>query len=147
MPLPEIAMGQNFCCNWREPIYSWWLWMISVPGTATTICSLTCCKNNCDPEYDENIPALHRQASQWYAQNGSPREAVAHALKTEDWDFAATVIEEFVLDLIQHGEMNPGTALGEFFAGRNYPHHAQSCAWHRPGPLPNMLPWRWRKIY
>ncbi len=55
--------------------------------------------------YSEQIATLHRQASQWYAQAGSAREAVAHALNTDDWDFAAAQVEEFVLDLIQHGEM------------------------------------------
>ncbi len=55
--------------------------------------------------YPALLPELHRRASQWHAQAGSSREAVAHALNTEDWDFAAPQVEKHVLGLIQHGEI------------------------------------------
>jgi LuxR family maltose regulon positive regulatory protein len=51
------------------------------------------------------LPDLHRRASRWYAQAGYLQEAVAHALNGEDWDFAASQIEDHVLGLIQQGEM------------------------------------------
>ena len=53
----------------------------------------------------EQLPELHRRASSWYAQSGLPSESVAHALKTQDWNFAAIRIEEYVLDMIQIGEI------------------------------------------
>jgi LuxR family maltose regulon positive regulatory protein len=52
-----------------------------------------------------SISTLHLRASQWYEQAGFIPEAVAHALQTGDWDFAATKIEAHVLGLIQRGEM------------------------------------------
>jgi LuxR family maltose regulon positive regulatory protein len=55
--------------------------------------------------YFDEIPALHIQASQWYAQHGFPIMAVRHALKSEDWAYAAELIEENILDVIQGGEM------------------------------------------
>lgn len=51
------------------------------------------------------LPELHRQASEWYAGAGFQSEAVTHALKTKDWDFAAARIEAYISTLIQHGEM------------------------------------------
>ncbi|MFN2234027.1 MAG: LuxR family transcriptional regulator, partial [Anaerolineales bacterium] len=56
-------------------------------------------------KFPEQIPEIHRLASQWHAQNGSPIEAVEHALKSNDREFAATQVEEFILALIQNGEM------------------------------------------
>lgn len=38
---------------------------------------------------------LHQRASDWFARNDLPHEAVTHALAVEDWSRAAAVIEEF----------------------------------------------------
>ena len=56
-------------------------------------------------KFPEQIPEIHLLASQWYAQNGFPVEAVEHALQSEDREFFATQVEEFILALIQNGEM------------------------------------------
>jgi LuxR family maltose regulon positive regulatory protein len=61
----------------------------------------------------DSIPVLHRQASQWYEQAGFIPEAVAHALKTGDYDFAAIQIEAHVMELIQRGEM---TLVGQWMS-------------------------------
>jgi LuxR family maltose regulon positive regulatory protein len=55
--------------------------------------------------FPEQIADIHRIASHWHAHNGLPIEAVEHALKSEDWEFAATQVEEFILALILNGEM------------------------------------------
>ena len=39
------------------------------------------------------IPGLHRRASEWYEQNGSRPDAIRHALLSEDFDWAAGLIE------------------------------------------------------
>ncbi|MCX6068073.1 MAG: LuxR C-terminal-related transcriptional regulator [Chloroflexi bacterium] len=44
-------------------------------------------------EQPEQVPALHRRASEWYAQNGSPADAIRHALAGEDFERAANLIE------------------------------------------------------
>jgi LuxR family transcriptional regulator, maltose regulon positive regulatory protein len=41
----------------------------------------------------DSVPELHRRASQWYEQNGSPTDAVRHALAAEDFERAARLIE------------------------------------------------------
>ncbi len=44
-------------------------------------------------EQPDYVPALHRRASEWYEQNGSPVDAIRHALAGEDLDRAANLIE------------------------------------------------------
>ncbi|MFI4983186.1 MAG: helix-turn-helix transcriptional regulator, partial [Nevskiales bacterium] len=39
------------------------------------------------------VPVLHRRASEWYAQNERPVEAVQHALAAEDFERAASLVE------------------------------------------------------
>jgi LuxR family transcriptional regulator, maltose regulon positive regulatory protein len=44
-------------------------------------------------EQPDHVPALHRCASEWYEQNGSPADAIRHALAGKDFDRAANLIE------------------------------------------------------
>jgi LuxR family maltose regulon positive regulatory protein len=44
-------------------------------------------------EQPERILALHRQASEWYEQNGLLADAIRHALAAEDFEWAAGLIE------------------------------------------------------
>jgi len=44
-------------------------------------------------EQPDHVPALHRYASEWYEQNGSPADAIRHALAGKDFDRAASLIE------------------------------------------------------
>jgi LuxR family maltose regulon positive regulatory protein len=44
-------------------------------------------------EQPELVPVLHRRASAWYEQNGSPEEAIRHALAGRDFERAAGLIE------------------------------------------------------
>ena len=44
----------------------------------------------------EWIPTLHDRASAWYKQNGFTDEAIEHALRAEDFERAAYLIEEHV---------------------------------------------------
>ncbi|MDH4187828.1 MAG: hypothetical protein OEV08_12615, partial [Nitrospira sp.] len=60
--------------------------------------------------YPDQIAELHRRASDWYANNGFPYEAITHALTIKDWTRAADVIERFSDELPMRGEMN--TRLG-----------------------------------
>ena len=39
------------------------------------------------------VPALHQRASEWYEYNGSPADAVRHALTAEDFERAAGLVE------------------------------------------------------
>ena len=44
----------------------------------------------------EQVAALHRRASRWYAARGSTSEAVGHALLAQDWERAVTLIEQVI---------------------------------------------------
>jgi len=52
----------------------------------------------------EQLPILHRRASEWYEQNGFIDEATAHALRAEDIVRVANLIEEHVDALWGRGE-------------------------------------------
>jgi len=43
--------------------------------------------------YPDRVPALHLRASEWYAQNGHPPDAISHALSANDFERAAGLIE------------------------------------------------------
>jgi LuxR family transcriptional regulator, maltose regulon positive regulatory protein len=44
-------------------------------------------------EQPDQVPALHRRASEWYEQNGSAADAIRHALAGGDFERAADLIE------------------------------------------------------
>jgi LuxR family maltose regulon positive regulatory protein len=44
-------------------------------------------------EQPDQVPALHRRASEWYEQNGSAADAIHHALTGADFERAAGLIE------------------------------------------------------
>ncbi len=44
-------------------------------------------------EQPGDVPDLHRRASAWYEQNGTPSEAIRHALAAEDFERAADLVE------------------------------------------------------
>ena len=44
-------------------------------------------------EQPDDVPDLHRRASEWYEQNGEPSEAIRHALAAGDFERAADLVE------------------------------------------------------
>ncbi|NIQ89361.1 MAG: hypothetical protein GWN93_09970, partial [Deltaproteobacteria bacterium] len=52
----------------------------------------------------DQVSTLHTRASEWYEQNGFIDEAIEHALRAEDFERAAYLIEEHVDALWQRGE-------------------------------------------
>jgi LuxR family maltose regulon positive regulatory protein len=44
-------------------------------------------------EQPDRVSTLHRRASEWYEHNGSPADAIRHALAAEDFERAAGLIE------------------------------------------------------
>ncbi len=52
----------------------------------------------------EWVPELHRRASVWHEQNGFLDEAIEHALHTQDFERAASLIEQHVDEIWQRGE-------------------------------------------
>lgn len=57
-------------------------------------------------EQPDQVPALHRRASEWYEQNGLTAEAIRHALSAQDFDRAAQLIER-VLPSMRQSRQEP----------------------------------------
>jgi LuxR family maltose regulon positive regulatory protein len=53
----------------------------------------------------DQVPGLHRRASEWCEQNGLMAEAVSHALAADDLEQAVHLIEGNALTMIYHGEL------------------------------------------
>jgi ATP/maltotriose-dependent transcriptional regulator MalT len=47
-------------------------------------------------EQPDQVPTLHRRASEWHEQNGSAADAIRHALDADDFERAADLIERAV---------------------------------------------------
>jgi LuxR family maltose regulon positive regulatory protein len=56
-------------------------------------------------EQSDQVPALHRRASEWYEQNGSPADAIRHALAGGDFERAANLIELAVPAMSRNRQM------------------------------------------
>jgi len=69
------------------------------------------------------IPGLHRRAARWYQQNGSPAQAVAHAVQISDGPLAAQiVIDELAIpDLLEPGSSSLADGLRQMFPPRELP--------------------------
>jgi LuxR family maltose regulon positive regulatory protein len=52
------------------------------------------------------VALLHRTASKWYAAHGFLSEAVEHALRTQDWEFAAALVEQQGIEAALRGEFS-----------------------------------------
>jgi LuxR family maltose regulon positive regulatory protein len=51
-------------------------------------------------EQPDRAPTLHRRASEWYERNGSPTDAIRHALAAEDFERAAGLVELAALEML-----------------------------------------------
>jgi LuxR family maltose regulon positive regulatory protein len=52
----------------------------------------------------DRTPELHRRASEWYAQNDLPAEAIHHALTARDYERAARLIQQNARAALMRGE-------------------------------------------
>ncbi|HET9927893.1 MAG TPA: tetratricopeptide repeat protein, partial [Rubrobacter sp.] len=51
-------------------------------------------------EQPDRAPTLHRRTSEWYERNGSPTDAIRHALAAEDFERAAGLVELAALEML-----------------------------------------------
>jgi LuxR family transcriptional regulator, maltose regulon positive regulatory protein len=63
-------------------------------------------------EAPDEVPALHRRASDWYAAAGRPLPAIDHALEARDWAGAASLLGEHWVTLYLEGA---GRSVRELF--------------------------------
>jgi LuxR family maltose regulon positive regulatory protein len=62
----------------------------------------------------DQVPALHRQASEWYEENGLIAEAVTHALAAGDVEQVARLVTGNALSMMDRGELT--TLVGQLNA-------------------------------
>jgi LuxR family maltose regulon positive regulatory protein len=65
-------------------------------------------------ERGDEVPLLHRRASQWYAENDLLADAIGHATAAADWKTAAVLIDRASPSLLSSGQVD--TLLGWFGA-------------------------------
>jgi LuxR family maltose regulon positive regulatory protein len=53
----------------------------------------------------DHMPALHRRASEWFARNGYPTEAIEHALAAQDPARAAWLVEQAAEGALMRSEI------------------------------------------
>ncbi|HEU0295309.1 MAG TPA: LuxR C-terminal-related transcriptional regulator [Anaerolineales bacterium] len=51
----------------------------------------------------EQIPALHRKASEWFEAEGYIPEAMKHAIASKDWDFVAALLDRQAYSMVIQG--------------------------------------------
>jgi LuxR family maltose regulon positive regulatory protein len=56
--------------------------------------------------YPDRAPSLHRAACEWLKAHAFLREAAGHAFKTQDWEYAATFVEQHSFTLIVHSDIS-----------------------------------------
>ncbi len=61
-------------------------------------------------EQPEQVPMLHRRASEWYERHGSTTDAIRHALAAEDFQRAADLVELAVPEMLRSRQ--EATVLG-----------------------------------
>ncbi len=80
----------------------------------------------------EHIPLLHTWAANWYAEHELPSEAIEHALKAEDFVYAADLIDKTIRRMYERHELQtlwrwlqalPLSVL------EDRPHTGLDCAW------------------
>ena len=54
----------------------------------------------------ERVASLHRAASEWHASHGFLRRAVRHAILTQDWEYAAAIVEQHGISMMMRGEVS-----------------------------------------
>lgn len=55
--------------------------------------------------YPDRAPELHRRAALWYKAEGRGHRAIRHALKAQDYELAADLLEEIARPMWQSGEI------------------------------------------
>ncbi|HJR78856.1 MAG TPA: LuxR C-terminal-related transcriptional regulator [Anaerolineales bacterium] len=55
--------------------------------------------------FPERVEELHRQASQWFEQNGMIPESIQHAFAMSDYETAANLISSLAPDYLKRGEL------------------------------------------
>ena len=70
----------------------------------------------------EQVPALHRQAAEWFVQHGQAADAIRHTQAAGDWPDAARLLADYSFSLTMDGQEQTVRALLQAFPpGADYP--------------------------
>jgi LuxR family maltose regulon positive regulatory protein len=61
-------------------------------------------RTRAEREIAGELPLLHARAARWYAERGESRDALEHAVASEDWDLAVEVVAGHWFDLYVRGD-------------------------------------------
>ena len=85
-------------------------------------------------EQPDQVPDLHRRASDWYEQHGERSEAIGHALAGEDFERAADLVELAIPAMRQGPAGGHAARLGRGAPRRPDPRPARAQRRLRRGP-------------
>jgi LuxR family maltose regulon positive regulatory protein len=80
----------------------------------------------------EQVAVLHRRASQWLSENHCFREAIDHALKSGDYDYAAELMQQHSIEIFLLGRFATALDWAQQLPVAllvNHPKLAMICAW------------------
>jgi LuxR family transcriptional regulator, maltose regulon positive regulatory protein len=80
--------------------------------------------------FAEEVPDLHRQAAQWFADHGYVVEAVRHTLAAGDWPDAARLLADHLFSLTLDGQEGAIAALLRSFPGGASADHPELALAH-----------------
>jgi len=70
----------------------------------------------------DQVPALHRQAAEWFVQHGQAADAIRHTQAAGDWPDAARLLADYSFSLTMDGQEQTVRALLQAFPpGADYP--------------------------
>jgi LuxR family maltose regulon positive regulatory protein len=70
----------------------------------------------------KQVPALHRQAAEWFVQHGQEADAIRHTQAAGDWPDAARLLADYSFSLTMDGQEQTVRALLQAFPpGADYP--------------------------
>ena len=79
----------------------------------------------------DQVPALHRQAAEWFVRHGHAADAIRHAQAAGDWPDAARLLADYAFSLTMDGQEQTVRALLRTFPrGADYPELALIRAGH-----------------
>jgi LuxR family maltose regulon positive regulatory protein len=79
----------------------------------------------------DQVPALHRQAAEWFVRHGHAADAIRHAQAAGDWPDAARLLADHAFSLTMDGqEQTVGALLQAFPRNMDYPELALIHAGH-----------------
>ena len=80
--------------------------------------------------HPDKIATLHLQASRWFEGNGFILEAAKHAFQTQDWTYAAELVERHAWNMIIYSQVGIASEWCRTFPEQVISRHPALCIFH-----------------